>query len=161
MRLTQLLNEEKTRKMEEIHNKIKKFFRKNPNPSDKQIHDYAESIGMNEHDFEEHIYMMLSNYVKKDNISERKQLTELFIEKATNDLEILRLSMIAELDAVNLYERLAGIARDVNVKKVLLDVAREEKVHAGEFEMLLEKIDPEYEKAEEEGEEEVEELLGK
>jgi len=97
-------------------------------------------------------------------------LTELFIQAGeieslppgTNrDVQILRLGMIAELDAVNLYDKLAELATSENVKKLMLDVSREEKVHAGEFETLMEEIDPDYEKAEEEGEEEVNDLLGK
>jgi hypothetical protein len=60
------------------------------------------------------------------------------------DREILRLSMIAELDAVNLYEQMAARAQDSKVKKVLLDVAKEEKTHVGEFQAVLSRLDPEY-----------------
>lgn len=97
-----------------------------------------------------------------------ESLKEIFIQSSEieslppgkeRDVQILRLSMIAELDASNLYEKLATLTKDERVKKVLLDVSREEKVHAGEFETLMEKIDPEYEEAEEEGEEEVEDML--
>ena len=96
--------------------------------------------------------------------SDVKVLSELFVQAgeiesmpsgSNRDLQILRLAMIAELDAVNLYDKLAGLASSNDVKKLMLDVSREEKVHAGEFEALMETIDPEYEKAEEEGEEEV------
>jgi rubrerythrin len=41
----------------------------------------------------------------------------------------------------------------------MLDVSQEEKVHAGEFETLMEELDPSYEEAEEEGEKEVKDLL--
>ena len=75
------------------------------------------------------------------------------------DITILRLGMIAELDAVSLYEKFAQLASNKNVKKVMLDVAHEEKVHAGEFETLMEELDPKYEEAEEEGEEEVKDML--
>lgn len=75
------------------------------------------------------------------------------------DLQILRLGMIAELDAVNLYNKLAELASSDDVSKLMLDISREEKVHAGEFETLMERIEPDYEKAEEEGEGEVEDLL--
>lgn len=97
-----------------------------------------------------------------------KILSELFVQAGeiaslppgTNrDLQILRLGMIAELDAVNLYDKLAGLATSPDVSKLMLDVSREEKVHAGEFETLMERIDTDYEEAEEEGEEEVEDLL--
>jgi len=74
------------------------------------------------------------------------------------DMQILRLGIIAETDASNLYEKLALLANDKRVKKVMLDVSREEKVHFGEFEELLESIDPEFEKAEEEGAKEVKDM---
>jgi hypothetical protein len=76
------------------------------------------------------------------------------------DLKILRLGIIAELDAVNFYDELANLASDERVQKLMLDVSHEEKVHAGEFETLMEELDPHYEEAEEEGEKEVEDLLG-
>ncbi len=77
---------------------------------------------------------------------------------ARRDMAIARIGMIAELDASNLYERLAELASDKLLKKVLLEISNEEKVHNGEFEEVLKKIDPEYEKSEEEGEEEVDEM---
>jgi len=96
------------------------------------------------------------------------KLEEIFVQSAEiesipagteRDVQILRLSMIAELDASNLYEKLATLTKDKRIKEVLLDVSREEKVHAGEFEALLERIDEDYEEAEEEGEDEVEDML--
>ncbi len=74
------------------------------------------------------------------------------------DKEILRLGMIAELDAVNLYEQLAAKAKSKKVKEIMLDVAREEKTHVGEFQTLLLELDEEQVKELEEGKKEVEEL---
>ena len=59
------------------------------------------------------------------------------VNKKIIDLEILRTGIIAELDAINLYEQLAGMTSDPKIKKILLDIAREEKTHVGEFETLL------------------------
>ena len=59
------------------------------------------------------------------------------VKKEDLDKEILRVGMIAELDAVNLYEQMAVMTEDENVKKVLLDIAKEEKTHIGEFQALL------------------------
>jgi len=81
------------------------------------------------------------------------------IKKEDLDKEILRAAMIAELDAINLYEQMADMTQDINVKKLLLDVAREEKTHVGEFQTLLLRKDPQQRKEMEEGEKEVEELL--
>jgi hypothetical protein len=95
-------------------------------------------------------------------------LTEIFIQSGEieampkgkeRDMQIIRLSIIAEMDASNLYEKLALLASDKRLVKILKDISREEKVHVGEFETALEEIDPEYETAEEEGEDEVEKML--
>jgi len=72
--------------------------------------------------------------------------------------EILRVAIIAELDAINLYEQLASMTENKLVKKVFLDIAREEKTHVGEFQTLLLMRDEEQVKELEEGREEVEEL---
>ncbi len=77
------------------------------------------------------------------------------------DREILRLGMIAELDAVNLYEQLAAKTENSDLKKILLDIAKEEKTHVGEFQALLLNLDAEQKKELEKGKEEVEEELGK
>jgi len=81
------------------------------------------------------------------------------IDEEDLDKQILRLAIIAELDAINLYEQLASMAEDDNIRTVLLDVAREEKTHVGEFMALLLKLDEEQGEELEAGREEVEELL--
>jgi len=75
------------------------------------------------------------------------------------DKEILRSAMIAELDAISLYEQMADMTQNKNIRKLLLDVAREEKTHVGEFQTLLLIEDKEQGKELEEGKEEVEELM--
>lgn len=82
------------------------------------------------------------------------------VKKEDLDKEILRVGMIAELDAVSLYEQLAVMTENENIKKALLDIAKEEKTHMGEFQTLLLKEDKEQEKELEEGKKEVEELTG-
>jgi rubrerythrin len=74
------------------------------------------------------------------------------------DKEALRLAIIAELDAISLYEQLASMVSKKDLKKVLLDVAREEKTHVGEFQALLLKYDKDQVKELENGRKEVEEL---
>jgi len=74
------------------------------------------------------------------------------------DVEILRVGIIAELDAVNLYEQMAGMTKNERIKKVLLEIAREEKTHVGEFQTLLLELDKEQIKELEKGRKEVEEL---
>jgi rubrerythrin len=77
------------------------------------------------------------------------------------DKEILRAAIIAELDAVNLYEQMANLTKDANIKAVLLDVAKEEKTHVGEFQALLLQFDPQQKKELEAGAKEVEEEVSK
>lgn len=83
------------------------------------------------------------------------------IKKEDLDNEILRVGIIAELDAINLYEQMAAMTENKNIKKTLLDIAKEEKTHMGEFQTLLLMEDKEQEKELEEGKEEIEELIGK
>jgi len=83
------------------------------------------------------------------------------VSKEDLDNEILRVGIIAELDAINLYEQLASITKDSSLKKVFLDIAKEEKTHVGEFLTLLLMKDKEGEKEFKNGKEEVKELLEK
>ncbi|MDD3088619.1 MAG: ferritin family protein [Candidatus Omnitrophica bacterium] len=87
--------------------------------------------------------------------------TQIDKTKATDlekDRQILRTGIMAELDAVSLYEQLAATATDPLIKKVLLDVAREEKTHIGEFQSLLLEMDEEQKEELEIGMREIEEL---
>jgi rubrerythrin len=77
------------------------------------------------------------------------------IAKEDPDKGILRVGIIAELDAINLYEQMAALTKNKNVKKVLLDIAREEKTHVGEFQTLLLMEDKEQANELEEGKKEV------
>lgn len=82
------------------------------------------------------------------------------VKKEELDNEILRAGIIAELDAINLYEQMAAMTENDNIKKILLDIAKEEKTHMGEFQTLLLKNDEEQVKELEEGKKEVEEMTG-
>ena len=82
------------------------------------------------------------------------------IDKENEDKQILRVGLIAELDAINLYEQLASRAKDEKVKKVLLDIAKEEKTHVGEFLALLLEMDEQQKEELEKGKEEVQEITG-
>lgn len=81
------------------------------------------------------------------------------VSKKHLDREILRVAVIAELDAVSLYEQLAAATENEDIKKVLLDVAKEEKTHVGEFQTLLLREDNQQVEELEHGKEEVEEIL--
>lgn len=112
--------------------------------------------------------VLLENKIQTMETIYKELLNEIFIQSGEieslppgkkRDMQILRLGIIAETDASNLYEKLAILAKDKRVRKVMLDISREEKVHYGEFEGLLEMIDPDFEKAEEEGEDELKNMI--
>lgn len=83
------------------------------------------------------------------------------VKKENIDQEILRVGMSAELDAISLYEQMAAMATNKGIQKVLLEIAKEEKTHVGEFQALLLKVDKEQKRELEAGKKEVEELTGK
>jgi rubrerythrin len=86
-----------------------------------------------------------------------------FSKVAKGDLnkEILRAAIIAELDAINFYEQMAALTTDKDIKNVLLDIAREEKTHVGEFQTLLLRLDAEQVKEMDHAKKEIKELTGK
>ena len=77
------------------------------------------------------------------------------LKKKKRIRKVLRVGLIAELDAINLYEQLASATSNEKIKKVLLDIAREEKTHVGEFLTLLLEMDEEQVKELEKGKAEV------
>ncbi|MBN1298361.1 MAG: rubrerythrin [Actinobacteria bacterium] len=83
------------------------------------------------------------------------------VRKENIDKEILRAGIIAELDAINLYEQMAAMADNSDIKKIILDIAKEEKTHVGEFQTLLLELDNQQAKELEEGKKEVDEELGR
>ena len=77
------------------------------------------------------------------------------------DKEILRAGIIAELDAINLYEQMAALTKNENIKRVLMDVAKEEKTHIGEFQSLLLEFDAQQKQELEAGAKDAEKQLSK
>jgi len=74
-------------------------------------------------------------------------------------IRAIRLNIAAEEEAVHLYTAHADATDNPLAKKVLLDIADEERVHVGEFTKLLKLLDPEEEKFLEQGAEEVNEMV--
>ena len=73
----------------------------------------------------------------------------------------IRFMIAAEYEAIQLYQQTAESTDDKLAKAVLIDIANEEKEHAGEFLRLLREIDAEEEKFYKDGYEEVEEMIKK
>jgi rubrerythrin len=73
----------------------------------------------------------------------------------------IRFMIAAEYEAIQLYQQTAESTDDKLAKEVLIDIANEEKEHAGEFLRLLRELDPKEENYYKEGYEEVEEMIEK
>jgi len=73
----------------------------------------------------------------------------------------IRFLIAAEYEAVQLYMQLAESIDDELSKTVLVDIANEEVVHAGEFLRLLKHLAPDEGKYYQEGAQEVEEMMKK
>ena len=83
------------------------------------------------------------------------------VPKKNLNQEKLRAAIIGELDAINFYEQMAALTDDADIKKVLLDIAREEKTHVGEFQTMLLRYDAEQLKEMDHAKKEIKELTGK
>ena len=84
-------------------------------------------------------------------VPDRKLTTEELIRA-------IRLDLAAEEEAVHLYMAHAEATDHPLAKKVLIDIANEERVHAGEFTRLLEILTGDEDKWLAEGAEEVDEM---
>lgn len=73
----------------------------------------------------------------------------------------IRYMVAAEYEAIQLYMQLAESTDNELAQEVLVDIANEEREHAGEFLRLLRELEPEEEKFYETGYEEVEEIIEK
>jgi len=76
-------------------------------------------------------------------------------------IRAIRFFISAEYEAIQLYEEIAEATENKLAREVLYDIAREEKIHAGEFLRLLKELDKEEEKFYKDGEKEVEEIIEK
>lgn len=71
----------------------------------------------------------------------------------------IRFMIAAEYEAIQLYQQTAESTNNKLAQEVLLDIADEEKEHAGEFLRLLRELEPEEENFYRDGYEEVEEMI--
>jgi len=83
------------------------------------------------------------------------------VKKDALNNEVLRAAIIGELDAINLYDQLAAQTDNEDIRKVMLDIAKEEKTHVGELQTLLLRLDAEQARELEAGKKEVQGLTKK
>ncbi len=128
-----------------------------------QVYVKCALMENNLHYYEKWIYRLINGFLQNIQWKMSKMLSQIPIDlinvkKEDLDKEILRAGIIAELDAINLYEQMAAVASDKLLKTVLMDIAGEEKTHVGEFQALLLEKDKQQEEELAKGKEEVEEL---
>lgn len=113
---------------ESIKNKIMKYFKKNPKPSDKNIHDFAQALNVNEYKFEELIYEILGeifgagkayedNFTETDADPEQLRMGIKVEMEHTSNKEIskrIALDHLAEIS--DYYTRLKKMEEDAGVK---------------------------------------------
>jgi rubrerythrin len=75
-------------------------------------------------------------------------------------IRAIRLDLCAEHEAVHLYMAHADATDHPLAKKVLIDIADEERVHVGEFARLISILTADEDKFLKEGAEEVDEMAG-
>jgi hypothetical protein len=78
--------------------------------------------------------------------------------KKSTEKELIRLAIISELDAINLYEQFVNTTNDIKLRKVFLDIANEEKTHVGELQSILKDLDSDFKKELKKGEVEVKKI---
>ena len=86
------------------------------------------------------------------------------IDRKVNDDELIRAiryMMAAEYEAIQMYMQLAELTDHKLAKKVLKDIADEERIHVGEFLRLLYVLAPDEEKFYAKGAEEVDKEIKK
>ncbi|MCP3965037.1 MAG: rubrerythrin [Lentisphaerae bacterium] len=71
----------------------------------------------------------------------------------------IRFMIAAEYEAIQLYLQLAESTDNKLAHDVLVDIANEEKVHAGEFIRLLKELNPDEQRFYDEGAHEVDEII--
>jgi len=82
--------------------------------------------------------------------------------KKLSDTELIRAirqALAAEEEATHLYDAIADATDNKLVAEVMRDVAKEEIVHKGEFQKLLDELNPDEEDLIKDGKKEVEDMM--
>jgi len=110
-----------------IHSNIISFFKKNPNPNDKQIHDLSDELNIDPSELENHIYMLLSNFVNNvgkhndvpDSKFDQKELKMgIGVEKEHTDDESIAKNIAKDhlSEIPDYYTRLTKMEKDAGIE---------------------------------------------
>jgi len=91
---------------EELTARIIRFFKDHPTPTDKEIHAFANAIGMDEHKFEEVIYSILGSFFGHGRAKEKG------VDFNDVDQSELAMGIEVELEHTNSREMAKRIALD-------------------------------------------------
>jgi len=125
-KLTQhILDEQEKKDTSDIHAKIIKWFLENPYPKDDQVHAFAEKLGQDPHEFEGHIYMVLSSILSegyskgkdvKHDPNELKMGIKVEMEHTTNPIISRKIAMDHLVEIPDYYTRLAKMEKEADAK---------------------------------------------
>jgi|GEM_PF-1484668 len=110
----------------ELHDKIIQFFKENPSPPDKQVHEFAGSIDMEPNDLEAHIYMILGSFLgagkSKDfggkyDDKQLKMGIKVEMEHTTNPIISERIAEDHLAEIPDYYTRLKKMEEEAGVKR--------------------------------------------
>jgi hypothetical protein len=110
----------------ELHSKIIKWFMQNPYPKDDDVHDFAEELGMEPDDFEEHIYHVLCSFLcegkSKDfkgtyNPEELKMGVKVESEHTTIPILAYKIAKDHLTEIPDYYTRLKKMEKEAGIKE--------------------------------------------
>ena len=133
-------------------------FRKHYDKAGQKLFGGVSSLDMSA--FKKRLEVQSEGMIKSLRDIDLKKANLIEAKKGDTDVVMLRKALAAELDAINLYEEMALLVKDREVRATMLDIAKEEKAHVGEFQRLLIKLDGQQGEELEHGAEEVEERSG-
>lgn len=124
----------KTNKKAELNTEeaIVNFFKENKKPSDKEIHNFANNLGINKHKFEEEIYKLLGALINGESLSPLGKHKDVSDDKF--DSEELARGIEVELEHTD----------DKNIAK---EVAKDHLTELPNYYTLLDKMEAEGKKA--------------
>ncbi len=118
-----LEDEYQSRGMSDIHAQIIEWFLKNPYPKDDAVHTYAEKLGIDPEEFENHIFMILSSFLSegyskgkdiKHDPDELKMGIEVEYEHTTNPLLSRKISLDHLTETPDYYTRLKRMEEEAD-----------------------------------------------
>lgn len=109
---------------DKLHASIIKWFMEHPYPKDEDVHNFASEMGMNEHEFENHIYSILSSVLsegkskgKNSNFDPQqiKMGIKVEMEHTTNPIISEKIAWDHLAEIPDYYTRLAKMEKEAGV----------------------------------------------